>query len=107
MGIDLASFDERAQAATRFFWETRLRAARKQRGTGKANAGERAAVTAGKNMDGFVDLVRAVVVANGLPESAIHTKKKVVTLPGFFRPTKEWDVLVVHEGLLVAALEFK
>jgi hypothetical protein len=28
-------------------------------------------------------------------------------LPGFFRPTKQWDVLVVHHGRLLAALELK
>jgi hypothetical protein len=28
-------------------------------------------------------------------------------LPGFFRPTKEWDLLVVREGQLIAAIELK
>jgi hypothetical protein len=28
-------------------------------------------------------------------------------LPGFFRPTKKWDMLVVHERTLLAAMEFK
>jgi hypothetical protein len=28
-------------------------------------------------------------------------------LPGFFRGTKKWDVIVVHNGHLVAAIEFK
>jgi hypothetical protein len=28
-------------------------------------------------------------------------------LPGFFRPTKQWDIVVVYEGSLIAALEFK
>lgn len=31
----------------------------------------------------------------------------MLTLPGYFRPTKLWDLLVVNEGRLVAALEFK
>lgn len=31
----------------------------------------------------------------------------MVVLPGFFRPTKQWDLLVVHEGRLLAALELK
>lgn len=30
-----------------------------------------------------------------------------MTLPGYFRPTKLWDVLVINEGRLVAAVEFK
>ncbi|MEE4605477.1 MAG: PaeR7I family type II restriction endonuclease, partial [Desulfobacteraceae bacterium] len=28
-------------------------------------------------------------------------------MPGYFRPTKLWDLLVMNEGRLVAALEFK
>jgi hypothetical protein len=30
-----------------------------------------------------------------------------VTLPGYFRPTKKWDLLVIHEKRLVAAIELK
>ena len=107
MTINLASYERRARDATRLFWQSRAHAARKQKGSGKADAGERSAVTAGKNMDGFVALVQAIAEANGLDASAIHRTKTVVTLPGFFRPTKEWDVLIVNKGNLVAALEFK
>ncbi len=28
-------------------------------------------------------------------------------MPGYFRPTKLWDLLVINEGRLIAALEFK
>jgi hypothetical protein len=28
-------------------------------------------------------------------------------LPGFFRPTKLWDLLVLHQGHLIAAIELK
>ena len=31
----------------------------------------------------------------------------MLTLPGYFRPTKLWDLLVINEGRLIAALEFK
>lgn len=31
----------------------------------------------------------------------------MLTLLGYFRPTKLWDFLVVNEGRLIAALEFK
>lgn len=36
------------------FWGNREKARQKQIETGKADQGERAGVTAGKNMDGFV-----------------------------------------------------
>jgi hypothetical protein len=42
-----------------------------------------------------------------LPNAQIHRQRAVLTLPGFFRPTKLWDLLVIHQGRLVAALEFK
>jgi hypothetical protein len=64
-------------------------------------------VTGGKNMDGFANLVTDIVKGNGLPKAQIHRKRALLTLPGYFRPTKLWDLLVVNEGVLVAALEFK
>jgi hypothetical protein len=32
---------------------------------------------------------------------------KAIELPGFFRPEKKWDLIVVHQDVLVAAVEFK
>lgn len=75
--------------------------------SGKADQGERASVTAGKNMDGFLSIVRQLVVANGLPDAQVRASRKLLTLPGYFRPTKVWDVVVIHEKRLIAALEFK
>jgi hypothetical protein len=71
------------------------------------------AVTAGKNMNGFYGLLSAVVVANGLPASSIHCSTSTsvplrrTVLPGFYRPVKDWDFLVLNEGELVAAVELK
>jgi len=64
-------------------------------------------VTAGKNMDGFIALMIDLVEANGLRDALTMRKRQVLTLPGFFRPTKVWGFLVLHKGHLVAALEFK
>ncbi len=89
------------------FWTSRQTAREKQLEPGKADQGERAGVTAGKNMDGFIALVSDLVRANGLVQAKIHRKRRAVTLPGFFRPTKLWDMVVINEGRLVAALEFK
>ena len=49
-------------------------------------------------MDGFIEVVRAVVTHCGLAGDAVHVRKSAVILPGFFRATKSWDVLVVHEN---------
>ncbi len=107
MPIDLVNYEDRAREAVQMFWASREQAQRKQVKAGKADQGERAGVTAGKNMDGFIALVTHVVRANGLALADIYLKRRVLTLPGYFRPTKLWDVLVINRGQLIAALEFK
>jgi Restriction endonuclease XhoI len=107
MPLDLADYEAKARAAVRKFWTGRKKAVKKQKAGGKADQGERSAVTAGSNMNGFIDLVVDIVHANGLAKADIMLKRRLLTLPGFFRPTKLWDMLVLNEGKLVAAIEFK
>ncbi|WP_428685038.1 PaeR7I family type II restriction endonuclease [Sphingopyxis sp.] len=89
------------------FWGNRQKALEAKLESGKADIGERGAVTSGTNMDGFVALMIDIVEANGLAHAEIHRTKGVLTLPGFFRPTKLWDILVINKGRLVAAIEMK
>lgn len=107
MALDLSNYEMKARAAIKAFWQTRAAATQKQKSSGKSDQGERAGVTGGKNMDGFSNLVIDIVQANGLPDAHIHQKRAVLTLPGYFRPTKLWDLLVVNEDRLIAAIEFK
>ena len=87
------------------FWGNREKARQKQKEAGAADRGERSGVTAGKNMDGFIALVIDLVKANDLSHAAIHRKRALLTLPGYFRPTKLWDLLVLNEGRLIAAIQ--
>jgi hypothetical protein len=57
-------------------------------------------------MDGFVELFSRIIVDAGIPPGCLHRKAKL-ELPGFFRPTKEWDLLVVKDRQLILAMEFK
>jgi type II restriction enzyme len=107
MPISLPNFNEQATQAVKLFWRTRLAASSKQSVNGVSDRGERSAVTAGKNMDGFLNLMIDVVKNNGLQEANIYLDRNVLTLPGYFRPTKLWDMLVMNQGRLVAAIEFK
>lgn len=107
MTLDLANFEVEARSAIRSFWNSRESAAIRQRKSGKQDTGARGAVTAGKNMDGFLEIAQALTKANGLNNAQICTRRRVLTLPGFFRPTKQWDMLVLHRRQLVAVLEFK
>ncbi len=107
MALDLVGYEKKAKKAVRAFWGNREAAKKKQVESGKADQGERAGVTAGKNMDGFLAIILDIVRANGLANAQICRKKAVLTLPGFFRPTKLWDVLVLYKGELIAAIELK
>jgi hypothetical protein len=57
-------------------------------------------------MDGFVSLVRSHLCGNGLPEAHVYCEKRV-ELPGWYRPEKKWDLLVVADGQFLAGIEFK
>ena len=107
MSIDLADYEAKAREAIKAFWGNRETARLKRIESDNADQGERAGVTAGKNMDGFLALATDLVRANGLEHAKICVERKVLTLPGYFRPTKLWDMLVVNDDRLVAAIEFK
>jgi type II restriction enzyme len=107
MSLDLANYEEKAQKAVKKFWGARKSAKQKQIKAGKIDQGERSGVTSGKNMDGFLALIIDVIKANGLPKAEIHQNKALLTLPGYFRPTKLWDLLVIYKGELIAAIELK
>lgn len=107
MPLDLADYETKAREAVKVFWGNRAAAVQKQQELGRADQGERAGVTGGKNMDGFLSLIQDVIRANGLTDAHMMIGRKLLTLPGFFRPTKLWDLLIIRHGRLVAALELK
>ncbi len=107
MILDLANYEAQTREAVKLFWGNREAALAKQAEAGNQDTGARGAVTVGKNMDGFLAIAQSLIEANGLGLADICVQQRVLTLPGFFRPTKLWDMLVMHRGYLVAALEFK
>ena len=107
MSIDLANYKTQAQKAIREFWNSRAKAKRKQKAAGREDQGSRSEVTAGKNMNGFLNLITDIVRKNGLGGANVCLKRKALTLPGFFRPTQVGDILVMKEGRLVAVIELK
>jgi type II restriction enzyme len=107
MALDLVDYERKAREAIRIFWRSREAARQRQMKSGKADQGERAGVTSGKNMDGFLALMLEIVKANGLSDAEIIRNRTMLTLPGYFRPTKLWDLLVIYKGKLIAAIELK
>lgn len=105
MSIDIGNYPQNVKKAVKFFWNGRSEASTKQKEKGKKDQGNRSAVTGGKNLDAFAELLVDLVKKNGLKDADIHTSS--TTLPGHFRATKDWDLLVIHKEKLIAAIELK
>jgi hypothetical protein len=82
-GLNLRNCESLARQAVATFWKDRSEAAERQHEFKIADRGERASVTAGKNMDGFVDLLSHVARANGLADAGILRERSLLALPGF------------------------
>jgi len=93
------NLDDAVGRAVAHFWRTR-------EGKGEYLSG-REAVVGGAQMDGFAELVATLLRESGLPDASVYQKKRDLCLPGFYRPTKNWDLIVVVDGRLLASLEFK
>ena len=92
----MSDLESRVASAVRQFWKTRQQQERKQGAArGKRDQGSRSAVTGGAQLDGFIKLVSELLIESEIPDGTI-IRRKHVELPGFFRPTKEWDLLVVE-----------
>ncbi|MGA9593622.1 MAG: PaeR7I family type II restriction endonuclease, partial [Candidatus Acidiferrales bacterium] len=99
--------EKRLRQAIKHFWSTRETQAEKQGSkTGARDAGARTAVTGGRQMDGFVSLVRDYLCENGLPKTQVYCEKQI-ELPGWYRPEKKWDLLLIENGQFLAGIEFK
>lgn len=92
--------------AVHWFWTTRDHQLSSQRDRGAVDAGQRSAVTGGKQMDGFARTIAQRLVDMGVPPQAIFFDKQL-ELPGFYRSTKQWDLIVITGGVLRAAIELK
>lgn len=103
----MRKIERRIGEAIKLFWQTRDRQHTSQGvKSGTKDAGLRAAVTGGKHLDGFRDICRDLFIEAGVPEAHVYWKEKR-ELPGYFRATKDWDLIVVADGRLLAVLEFK
>lgn len=87
--------------SVRFFWDKK-----KKQLTESGDTSNRGAVVGGKQMDGFINLIKQVAIDSGIPESYIITDNN--HLPGYFRSSKDWDLLIIApSGKLIAAIELK
>lgn len=102
----LSNLSQHTRKAVRRYWQARKAQLDRQRKGGGSDQGLRSAVTGGAQMDGFIQLLTALVAEVGVDRKDIYHKASL-ELPGYFRPSKKWDFLVVVNSQLVAALEAK
>ena len=104
----IPDLQQRLQDATQSFWEARNRQRQKQIEAGTVDAGSRGAVTGGAQMRALEVLITDIIVEAGLTRANVKTKSGL-EVPGYYRPEKMWDLLVVTEppNRLVMAIELK
>ncbi len=104
--VNYLDVESRFVDAIQGFCDSRNRQHQKQIAGGKIDAGLRGAVTGGAQMGRLELLVLDILNESGLTDVTIETKLNLA-LPGYFRPEKKWDLLVLSKGQLVCAIEFK
>ena len=102
----LADLPKHTRKAVQSYWQTRSSQTQKQRDAGGTDQGLRSAVTGGAQMDGFIALLTKLVIEAGIDPANIYHQDSL-ELPGYFRPSKRWDFLVVVKRQLVAALKLQ
>lgn len=98
--------EKRLQDAVQSYWDARGKNKEKQIEGGKIDAGTRGEVTGGSQMGAMEVLVADILCEAGLNKLDIRTRTSL-ELPGYYRSEKKWDLIVVSEGQLVTAMEFK
>lgn len=98
---DQFNITKELSSAIDFFWKTKARQLKNS-----IDATGRGSVVGGKQMDGFLKLLRKACVAIGVPDKCIFDRQNYV--PGFFRSSKDWDFMVVSPtGKLMVLIELK
>ncbi|MBL4591441.1 MAG: hypothetical protein JKY96_05725 [Phycisphaerales bacterium] len=98
---------DRVEKAIRQFWSVREDQGKRQGKKSDKDRGTRSKVTGGRQLDGFTQLFCELCQDAGVQEDSIRIGTKEVILPGFFRPTKRWDLIVVVDNCLLAVIELK
>ena len=94
--------------AVRTYWGIQSAQAQKQIEAGVQDTGRRGEVTGGGHLDGFLVTIENLLTVAGVDPATIYTHKLLSVLPGFFRPTKMWDLLVVDDdGRVRIVIELK
>jgi len=99
--VEIPDYEPDFVQAVQQFWGIRRSQADRQAAKGTVDAGTRGAVTGGRHLDPVADLVaRAMADAGMEPPSPVH-------LPGYYRRSKNWDLVARYGDAIAAVVELK
>ncbi|HEX5474548.1 MAG TPA: PaeR7I family type II restriction endonuclease [Vicinamibacterales bacterium] len=120
----MPDLDARLGKAVAYFWNVRDAQGGKQ-----SDSSGRGKVTGGRHCDGFAHLIKELLIESGIPDAMVFHKgrtrgldaepiqqkdlksqaevRRGTEVPGFFRATKDWDLVAVVDDQLIATVEFK
>ncbi|MEV6608929.1 PaeR7I family type II restriction endonuclease [Kutzneria sp. NPDC051319] len=102
MAVGFEDYD----AAIRAFWAGRNLQQQKQFDSGRIDSGTRGAVTGGLHLNALQELIARQF--EPLVDLGVRVRSRgKLTLPGYYRRTKNWDIVVTYGDILVAAIECK
>jgi len=98
--------DARIMASIRLWIDAKETQAQKSRDSGRAQAGTRSEVTGGLHLRGINQLIVDEIRATGATDLELRFDRQAV-LPGWYRPSKAWDLLVLQHGRPILVVEYK
>lgn len=98
-------YEEAFAAAIQHFWMIKNDQQAAAILAGRSDGGTSGSVRAGKHMSPFELLIRQVVEDAGIEPDPAPSDK--LYLPGFYRETKSWDVVLQYQGHALAIVEAK
>lgn len=82
-------------------------AEKRQDDRGGHDQGARNKVTSGRHLDVVADAIKHDLVDRGFKPESVYYENGCLTLPGWFRPTKDWDLMAFDGDELLATVELK
>lgn len=94
-------------AAVAAYWAAKRAQGKTADDNSSTAEGKAKGVRGGGQFAPIVELVARFFTEAGYPRECIGIRRVDTTLPGYFRPSKSWDLVVMDAGVLVAAIEMK
>ncbi len=88
-------------------YDLRIHAEEMQLERGTIDVGTRSQVTAGKHLDEVVGMMAGELIGFAAGNGSVFYGKNGVDIPGWFRASKQWDILAFKGDQLIAGIELK